>query len=85
MNGDELKAQQTKSVWTNLNPLERVSSRWHARGQGFESPYLRPFRSLRARSWTRKVRVRLRRCVEPVMNFDRFDISKLRGRSNLVN
>jgi hypothetical protein len=40
MNGDELKAQQTKSVWTNMNPRERVSSRWHARGQGFESPYL---------------------------------------------
>ena len=40
MNGDELKAQQTKSVWINLNPRERVSSRWHARGQEFESPYL---------------------------------------------
>ena len=42
MNGDELKAQQTKSVWTNLNPRERVSSRWHARGQEFESSNLRP-------------------------------------------
>jgi len=40
MNGDELKAQQTKSIWTTLNPHERVSRRWHARGQGFESPYL---------------------------------------------
>ena len=40
MNGDELRAQQTKSVWTNLNARERVLSRWHARGQGFESPYL---------------------------------------------
>jgi len=27
MNGDELKDQQTKRVWINLNPHERLSSR----------------------------------------------------------
>jgi hypothetical protein len=43
MNGDELKAQQTESIWTNLNAHEQVSSRWHARGPGFESPYLHKF------------------------------------------
>jgi hypothetical protein len=37
MNGDELKPQQLQTDWTELNPHERVPSRWHARGQGFES------------------------------------------------
>ena len=41
MNGDDLKAQQTKAVRTNLNAHERVSGRWHASGQEIESLDLR--------------------------------------------
>jgi len=38
MNGGELKTQQKRLFWTNLNLRERVSSRWHSRGPGTSWP-----------------------------------------------
>lgn len=40
MNDDDLKLQQWQAIWTTMNLHERVSSRWHARCQGFVFPYL---------------------------------------------
>jgi hypothetical protein len=37
MNRDELKVQGTKSVWTSMNFLERLSSRWHAGDPEFDT------------------------------------------------
>ncbi len=45
MNDGKLKPQQWQAIWTTMKLTELVSSRWHARGQGFESPYLHQYSS----------------------------------------
>ena len=40
MNDGELRVLRLQAFWKPTDPHERVSSQWHARGQGFESPYL---------------------------------------------